>query len=308
MNINLNDFVKELYKKEKQSNIELQIAFDMYLTKVKSTNSPATYKCYKGHIDYLNRWLVENKIYWTDQINDELIYKYINYQHSKNNSNRYINKHILLLKSVFNHLIELDILDTNPITIKKIKETEKEIQIISKEDIKRILEHIKKLDNKSQLIVLLLISTGIRRTELTKIQTKYINIDESYIYLEDTKNKKPGLIYLNDQLKSKIKIELDSNPGSKYLFTSINDNQKPMTPEGISSIITRIGNALNIPNLSPHKFRHTFATTLLNQTDDIETVRQLMRHEKYEMTMRYLHLDKKKLKDKALKFNPLAII
>ena len=55
-----------------------------------------------------------------------------------------------------------------------------------------------------------------------------------------------------------------------------------------------------------HMFRHTFANSILKNTNNLEITRKLLRHQTFEMTKRYLHINEKELKENSILNNPLT--
>lgn len=123
-----------------------------------------------------------------------------------------------------------------------------------------------KLQN--QIIILLLISTGIRRTKLTKILIKNINIENKTILLTHTKTHKNRYSYIHDDLIEGI-IWLTSK-NKTYLFET--DDHQQITPDSIYSVLKRLGNIIGIKDLSSHKLRHSFATYLIKNNVNIREV------------------------------------
>ena len=106
MNIDLNTFIKELYKKANNQDIEIEIAFNMFLEQQKTLNSITTYKKNIYHCKLIVEYFKKQNIKYISQLDINQLYKYINFHKNKGNSNTYINKHILLIKQVYKTLIK----------------------------------------------------------------------------------------------------------------------------------------------------------------------------------------------------------
>ena len=154
-----------------------------------------------------------------------------------------------------------------------------------------------------QLIFKLMATTGVRRTELTRIKRKHIDLNNNCIFLDETKTGNSRYLYLTDEVKELIKTELAIKPIDNYFFVHLDGTR--ITTSTIDSLFHQIKKELNI-KLSPHKLRHTFATAILENGGDLEQVRLLLGHTNYQCTKRYLHVKEKKLKDTSTNFNPLA--
>lgn len=136
-----------------------------------------------------------------------------------------------------------------------------------------------------RIVFNLILDSGIRRTEVTKIKTKYINFETNSIYLDETKTKKPRYIFFSEETKALIQKVYDRN--NKYLLKT--EHSETISPCTISSAMERIKAATGIINISCHKLRHYFATNLLKNNANINEVKELLGHSSTEMTSRYVH-------------------
>ena len=280
--------------------------FNIWLTFTQAQLSENTYKYYLKHFKCLNDFFQNNNITYFDQITTYTFDTIIVFLKNKGLSNTTINKHITTLKICINFLNERNL--TNVYVPKKIKlpETQPKIEIIETEVLKEILIYLDQNKNKNmKLCFLLMLTTGIRRTELTKIKVNNIDLKNGQIYLEDTKNHKPRMIYIiTDEIKNLI-IELENQiPNQKFLFYS-SKTDGYVTPNTVSSYFTKIKKDLELKTLSPHKLRHTYATMLINNGADMNSVRLLIGHSTLYMTQRYIQMTNNKLKNINNEFNPL---
>ena len=280
--------------------------FNIWLTFTQAQLSQDTYKYYLKHFKCLKDFFQNNNIEYFDQITTYTFDAIIVFLKNKGLSNTTINKHITTLKICINFLNERKL--TNVYVPKKIKlpETQPKIEIIETEVLKEILIYLDQNKNKNmKLCFLLMLTTGIRRTELTKIKVNNIDLKNGQIYLEDTKNHKPRMIYIiTDEIKDLI-TELENQiPNQKFLFYSSKTNGY-VTPNTVSSYFAKIKKDLELKTLSPHKLRHTYATMLINNGADMNSVRLLLGHSTLYMTQRYIQMTNNKLKNINSKFNPL---
>ena len=149
---------------------------------------------------------------------------------------------------------------------------------------------------RNQLIILLLITTGIRRTELSLLKKKNINFNDNSIFLDHTKTGETRYIYFDEYIKQLLKNIIKQND-SEYIIVESRDNKEPFNADNITKLLTKIKRKLGFEALSPHILRHTFATTLLKNGANIESVRILMGHANIKTTQIYLHLDEKTVRN-----------
>lgn len=302
VNINLNDFIRELYKQTTYTEIDLYDGFDKYLMSVKQTWSEATYKCYKTHSATIIKDLHDLNVIHFNKIDNHVISKYIDLQRSRGCGNATINKRIQNIIRCYKHLTKLGLVPQYEFEYVKLKESLPELVIIDEPTLKRILKHIETLCPKSQLMILLMVSTGARRTELSKIRLDNISLSRNRIYLVDTKCGKGRYIFFEPTLTELIKTVALGN--KTYLFEEADGSHT--TPNAISMVVKRIAAHLNIKGLSPHKFRHTYATMLLKNGANIGAVRLLMGHSSLSVTHRYLDYTSDELENTNTSFNPLS--
>ncbi len=282
--------------------IEIQSGVKMFLTHTKAERSIQTFNYYKKHLKVIIDYLKERRITNFSEIDTHVIDNFVLYsRHRKKNKNITINKRICALKTVTVYLTKIQLL-TKPLNCSKLKEKIKKIVILSPEEITKVIKYSNDLPVKNQVMIELLIQTGIRRTELCKIRTKNIDLKKNCIYLSHTKTNSPRYIYFDDYLKRKIAAIMKSN--SIFLFTS--KGNRALSPSTLDSLFERMKKRLNIKTLSPHLLRHTFATYILKNGGNLEAVRVLLGHASYQMTQRYLHLLQEELKETSIKFNPMS--
>ena len=150
----------------------------------------------------------------------------------------------------------------------------------------------------------------MRVSELIELKISDLFFDEDFIKVTGKGNKQRlvpvspvNKIYINNYLNnSRKKIKIDS------LFSDIlflNRRGKSLTRAMIFTIIKNLAKISGIKkNISPHTFRHSFATHLLENGADLKTIQQLLGHESITTTEIYMHLDNKALIKVMNKFHP----
>lgn len=302
VNINLNDLIRELISKTTFEKIDLFSGFNQFLAIQKQTKSDGTYNCYKSHANTIIKDLADINVIFFNQIDDKVIFQYSDILKGRGCKNATINKNIELLIRCYKYLSSINLLPEQKFQFQHLKETLPEIRIVDEKALIKILDYSKSLCDKSKLIIHLLISTGIRRAELAKIRLENINYDKNRIYLIDTKSGTGRYCFFDPSLKDLIiKVGLSNKT---FLFEDVHGNH--ISYNSISMIIKRISQTLNIPNLSPHKLRHTYATTLLKNGANIGAVRLLMGHSSLAVTHRYLDFTSDELENVNTNLNPLS--
>jgi site-specific recombinase XerD len=141
--------------------------------------------------------------------------------------------------------------------------------------------------------VVLLLSTGIRRSEAVTITLDDLNLEERQLLIRG-KGDKERVVPLTDQAVEAIHFYLPhrTKTQSRHLFVSAWKGQ-PIHGRCINRMLKIVIQKASPAGqgITPHKLRHTFATHLIRNGVDIRTVQELMGHSELETTAKYLHSD-----------------
>jgi len=152
----------------------------------------------------------------------------------------------------------------------------------------------------------LLFCTGIRVAELTNIKLQHINIHERKIKIIG-KGLRERYVFLSDDIICKlikfyIKSRIIANPESNFLLT--NSQGKKASTHFIRKLIHIVSKKAKINHkITPHMYRHTTASTLLNSGLDIRYVQKILGHQSISTTELYTHVDNKTLQNKVTEIN-----
>lgn len=165
--------------------------------------------------------------------------------------------------------------------------------ILSQEQVIHLLNSIE--NPKHKLIVGLFYGTGIRLGELCHLKMEHIDRRSFQIKIVGGKGNKDRFTLLPKQLLLEMETYYRIYRPKIYLF----EGQKAGFPHNDRSIQQAVKKAMSDSGLerfgfSSHSLRHSFATHLLDQGNDIHTIKELLGHSKIETTMIYLHLQQKK--------------
>ena len=148
-------------------------------------------------------------------------------------------------------------------------------------------------------------STGIRISELAGLSIEDIDFIGGIVKVMG-KGKKERLVPIGERAIASIRAYLDSRKKqADTLF--LNKSKKRITTRGIRNIVRKyIRNAGIKQGVSPHTFRHSFATHLLNRGADLRSVQELLGHANLSTTQIYTHLTTDRLKSVYDKAHPRA--
>lgn len=309
--------IKELIKYDHKT-ISVEEAIELFINKSKSTTKPDTVKYYQKFLGGIQSFLTSQGIHMVLQINNDIMYKFVNREKARGLKNNTINKSIDCLRYCLNYALKLGHINQNPLlNFEKLPNDDIETVTVDPRLLKKIFDYLKSRPRNSiniqdQLIFLLFIDTGIRRRELINIRVENVDIDNRTIFLTHTKTNKNRYIFLSEETGKVLEEYINLMPDlEKYLFVNTQHPKQPITDSKINWLIHKIKEDLKIPNnvsISPHKFRHTYATMCLNNGADIIHVQKLLGHTTLRMTQRYLHKSYDELKNEHDKHSPLNSI
>ena len=218
-------------------------------------------------------------------------------------SNRSINRKISSLKSYYNFLLKTKQRNDNPLRRHLSLKVAKKINIpFSQKEIKEV---ISLFDGRSdfesirdKLIVEILYTTGMRRSELINLKINSIDVSQKRVKVLGKRNKERQIPLLNTVVDSinlylleRNKIESEND----YLLITKKGNKLYSTL--VYRIINDYFSMVSVKaKKSPHIIRHSFATHLLNEGADLNSVKELLGHSSLASTQVYTHTNLKELK------------
>lgn len=228
-------------------------------------------------------------------------------------SNRTINRKISALNSYYKFQLKVGDTKANPLSKHKALKTSKKIQIpFSEAEVATVLDDLEfdtSFDGvRNKLIIELFYSTGIRRIELVEIQLDQIDLSNQTLKVLGKRNKE-RIIPLLDSVSESIRHYLNI----RNTLENISDkNHFFLTQKGVKTYETLVYRIINDyfslastkVKKSPHILRHSFATHLLNQGADLNTVKELLGHSSLAATQIYTHNSISELKKVYLKAHP----
>ena len=273
-----------------------------------------TIKNYQRDLEYFLLFLDDNKITNIENVNYQMIRKYLIHLHDHKYSKKTVARYISSLRTFFKFLCNENIIKNNPTVLISNPKLDKKLpNFLYTNDLEKLLStpvEDNKIGIRDNLILELLYSTGIRVSELVNIKVKDINFSDRRIKILGKGNKERYVIFgticenkLNNYLKKSRNILNIKN--SEYLILNNNGNQ--ITTRYIEIIMKKYQKLAGIEvNVTPHTLRHTFATHLLDGGADLKTVQELMGHESLSSTQVYTHITSERLRNVYSKTHPRA--
>lgn len=218
------------------------------------------------------------------------------------------------LKSFFNFLLFEEYRTTTPMELIEVPKTTRKLpDVLSVQEIDNLIKAInlsKPEGERNRAIIETLYSCGLRVSELTSLKISDLFFKENFIKITGKGNKQRFVpIAQNTQkfitiYKDEVRVKLKIQKGYEdTLF--LNRRGKQLTRAMIFTIIKQLATAIELKKkISPHTFRHSFATHLLENNADLRAIQLMLGHESITTTEIYTHLDKTYLKKVLNKFHP----
>ena len=269
---------------------------------------------YTFDINKLVKWLVLNNIKTSPiNIKKETLQEFI-YNIAKELNPRSQGRIISGLKGFFNYLIFEEYRATNPLDlIESPKIGRKLPDTLSIEEIDTIISIIdlsKPQGERNRAIIEALYGCGLRVSELISLKISDLFFDEGFIKVTGKGNKQRFVpigsltIKFIDIYRNEIRVHQVIKPNAQdTLFLNRRGNE--LTRSMIFHIVKELTEKAGIQkNISPHTFRHSFATHLLENGADLRAIQQMLGHESITTTEIYTHLDKRHLSQIINNFHP----
>ncbi len=258
----------------------------------------------RNYDQYLSRFFEAAKVKKAEDIDDEVVRNFrlwLNRQtarpeQGKNETlkKRTQNYYLIALRSFLKYLAKQGVKSLPPDRIELAKVSERSLDLITPEDLERLLKAPE--DNiRDKAILELLFSTGLRVSELCSLPSDInLKVDELSVR---GKGEKVRVVFISDDAKAIVKQYMDKAPNlGAYLFN--------LTPRSIERIVRHYSIKAGISKkVTPHVLRHSFATDLLRNGADLRSVQMLLGHANISTTQIYTHITDAELKNIHKKFH-----
>lgn len=295
-------------------------------------------KTVRNYDHYISRFLDYSKIKHPKDISDDIIREFrlwLNRQiarESKGNSSptlkkRTQNYYLIAIRSFLKYMAKIGVETLPPERIELAKVGERSLDLISHEDLERLLgapdtSDLRGLRDKA--ILELFFSTGLRVSELCNIP-RDLNLKQDEFFIRG-KGEKVRVVFLSDRAKESIKSYLDKRRDmDEAMFVQVFKDKKSVKDGGRGGITPKLSSSRDSLRLTPrsverivkfysikagiskkvtpHVIRHSFATDLLRNGADLRSVQMLLGHANIGTTQIYTHITDSELKKVHKKFH-----
>ncbi|MDT0650606.1 site-specific tyrosine recombinase XerD [Autumnicola edwardsiae] len=246
-------------------------------------------------------------------ISEEIVQQFI-YETAKTLNARSRARIISGLRGFFNFLVFEDYRKDNPLDLVEAPKIGRKLpDTISTEEIDEIIAAIdlsKNEGERNRAIIETLYGCGLRVSELIELKISDLFFEEGFIKVTG-KGDKQRFVPISEYTRKYINIyrkkvrvhQVIEKSSSDTLF--LNRRGKKLTRAMIFTIVRRLAEKAGIrKKISPHTFRHSFATHLLENGADLRPIQQMMGHESITTTEVYMHVDRRHLRKVMEEFHP----
>jgi integrase/recombinase XerD len=293
---------------------ETKKGYENYLKLEKSLSSNSI-AAYINDINKLTEFLGKNNKKTTpDKVKLQHLKKFVEWLNERGVSPRTQARTISGIKSFYKYLLIEGKISSDPTALLESPKIGRKLpDVLSMEEIDELIEAVdinKPEGQRNKAMLETLYSCGLRVSELVNLKMTNLFFAEGYVKIEG-KAEKERLVpvssraieenekYMNGYRQS-LKIQKDSE---NILF--LNRRGKKLSRVMVFTIIKNLAEKINLQKkISPHTFRHSFATHLINGGADLRAVQEMLGHESILTTEIYTHLDRDYLKSTIQQFHP----
>ena len=264
-----------------------------------------TVKAYRIDLCQFAAFIKNNNL----DVSKETIGKYLSYL-NEHYELRSVKRKIVVVKIYFNFLLDEGLIVENPFQSMKIKlppnnslprtiplRTIDALLIEAHRQVKNASSRENRLQAlRSAAILELLFATGIRVSELCSIKIDALDLSDGTLMIHGKGNKERMIEIENKEVLSTLKAYKDAEQNSTDYFF-LNSRRRPISDQSVRRIINKYAAIAHVQkHITPHMFRHSFATLLLEADVDLRYIQQLLGHSSISTTQIYTHVSSTKLR------------
>lgn len=246
--------------------------------------SEKTIKAYRRTIIKMTECLQKKHV----EIGPYDIRLFLAYEKSRGVSNTTLENTRANLSAFFQWLTVEELVDRNPcMNIKPIKCPDRERFPLSSVELDAL--RIACNGTRERAMIELLVSSGVRVSELTGLDVEDISIPDLEVHVRNGKGGKDRTTYISEVARTHLsKYVKEHGITSGPLF--VNGKHNRLRPGGVRFILNRIAERAGVENVHPHRFRRTFATSLADRGMQVQEIMRLLGHTNINTTMEYVSM------------------
>jgi integrase/recombinase XerD len=218
------------------------------------------------------------------------------------------------IKSFFKFLLLEDLIETDPTSLLETPRIGRKLpEVLNHEEVELILAQIDlstPAGRRNKAMLEVLYGCGLRVSELTELRLSHVYFDQAFIRVTG-KGQKERLVPIGRMALKEIRNYLPDRNSLPRIAPDhedilfLNRRGRRLSRVMVFTMIKDLAAAAGIKkNISPHTFRHSFATELIDRGADLRAVQEMLGHESILTTEIYTHLDREFLRDAIIRFHP----
>jgi integrase/recombinase XerD len=264
-----------------------------------------TVDAYARDLAKLSQFMVARGVHQWQDVDPLAMRAFVRALRSAGLNPRSIARHVVTTRQLFRFLETEGLLKENPLPEVFLSPGARRLpQTLSGDEIRKLLgqpDPTEPLGARDRAMLEILYATGLRVSELVRLETRHINLHGNYLTVKGKGSKVRAVPFgkwaregLSDFMGHARNLLLKGK-NSQYVFT--NRSGKPLTRQGFWKLIRRYALAAGVDKrVTPHTLRHSFATHLLEGGADLRSVQSMLGHADISTTQIYTHVDGARLK------------
>lgn len=281
--------------------------------------SERTIKGYSAGLEAFERFFkrLDAELCW-DNLDEDVIRDWMMAMMEEGNRTGSICCRLSSVRAFYKFLLKRGLVDRNPAHLVVAPKREKNLPIFVREDqMDRLLDGSYFPEDfvgvRDRLILLAFYSTGMRLSELTGLALDDVDCKQSQVRVTGKRNKQRVIPFGSEMMSSihsylamRHAMLMEKGIVSNWFFVSEKTGGR-MSDSKVRQIVQAyLGQVTTLRKKSPHVLRHSFATSMLNHRADLQSVKELLGHERLSTTEIYTHTTFEELKDMYNQAHPRA--
>jgi integrase/recombinase XerD len=250
-----------------------------------------------------------------NKIDSDDIYDFINFLKENKIKSKSISRNIVSLRNFFKFLKAENYVNENITEFFELPKIEKYLpEYLTQDEIEKLIESIDTttlLGYRDRTMFELLYATGVRVSELVNLKINDLNLESSFL-VTFGKGRKERIVPFGEKASEFLTYYIQNVRSlimkeKNHWFVFVNKSGNVISRTGFFKNVKKIARKAGIrKNISPHTFRHSFATHLLDNDADLRIVQELLGHSNISTTQIYTSVSRKKLKNTYNRYHPRA--
>ena len=281
--------------------------------------SERTIKGYSAGLEAFERFFkrLDAELCW-DNLDEDVIRDWMMAMMEEGNRTGSICCRLSSVRAFYKFLLKRGLVDRNPAHLVVAPKREKNLPIFVREDqMDRLLDGNYFPEDfvgvRDRLILLAFYSTGMRLSELTGLALDDVDCKQSQVRVTGKRNKQRVIPFGTEMMSSILRylamrhaMLMEKGIVSNWFFVSEKTGGRMPDSKVRQIVQAYLGQVTTLRKKSPHVLRHSFATSMLNHRADLQSVKELLGHERLSTTEIYTHTTFEELKDMYNQAHPRA--